>query len=183
MRWEYEVETSEGSRDHLVAEVTDETRMIGAVATVVVKVTLTVDGELEEATFSWYAQDEAGDVWLFGEIDHGYESGSLVETTTWQAGVDGAEAGVVIPAEPIVGQEYRVGYVAGEVEEMARIVDLDAAVDVSAGSFVGVLVIENWSQLEPDVVEEKFYAPGVGFVHQTSAAVDTDTVSLVSFSR
>ena len=183
MRWEYEVRTPEGTRDQLVAEVTSETRLIGEVTTTVVRVTLTADGELEEETFTWYAQDDDGNVWIFGEVDRGHESGSLVETTTWEAGVDGAEAGIVIPGDPMVGDEYRVGHLAGEVEEMARIVDLDAAVDATAGSFSGVLVIENWSELEPDVVEQKFYAPGIGFVYQASAAADTDIVSLVSFSE
>lgn len=181
MRWEYRVDTPEGSQDVLVAEVLNETRVVAGVTTVVVRVTLTVDGELEEETLSWYAQHDDGSVWLFGEIDHGYESGSIVETTTWEAGIEGAEAGVVIPGTPVAGEQYRVGYVAGEVEEMARIVDLSATVDVAAGVFSDVLVIENWSDLEPEIVERKSYAPGVGFVHQVSDNEDTDVVELVSF--
>lgn len=181
MRWEYEVTTPEGSVDRLVAEVIDETRIVAGVETTTLRVTLAVEGELEEETFSWLAQDAAGNVWLFGEIDHGYEGESLVETTTWEAGIDGAEAGIVVPADPSVADEYRVGFVEGTMEEMARVVDRNGTVDVAAGSFDELLVIENWCVLEPDIVEQKYYAQGTGLVYQRSDAPDTDVVQLISF--
>lgn len=180
--WTYEVTTPEGSTDVLETTVTDETRTVMGVGTTVVEVTLTVDGELEERTLSWYAQDDTGAVWLFGEIDEGYESGELVEKSTWEAGVDDALPGTFITAEGAENGQFRVGFVADEMEERGRLLAIDATASVPIGSYEGVWVIENWSDLEPDVSERKHYAPSVGLVLVDSDDPDTDTVRLVATS-
>jgi len=180
--WTYEVVTAEGETDQLEVVVTDRTKTVKAVETTVVEVTLLVAGEIEERTDSWYAQDDTGTVWLFGELDEGYEDGELVETSTWEAGVDDARPGVVMPGTATVDQVYRVGYVPGEMEERGRIVATDTTVEVPAGNYSDLWTVENWSDLEPGVVERKHYAPGIGLVFQDSDHPDADIVSLVATS-
>ncbi len=180
--WTYEVTTAEGSIDRLEVNVLAQTHSVMDIDTTVVRVELFVDDEIEERTDSWYAQDADGTVWLFGEIDEGYEAGELVETTTWEAGVGGAQPGTVIPAEPLVDQTFRVGYLPGEMEERGHLGSVAQSVEVSAGYFNGVWVIENWSDLEPDVVERKHYAPGIGLVLQDGHHADADVVELMATS-
>lgn len=178
--WTWEVSTAEGSIDRLEMVVTDERLLVMGVEAVVVRVTLFVAGEIEERTDSWYAQDVDGTVWLFGEIDESYEDGSLVETTEWAAGVDGAQAGIVMHAIPAIDKVYREGFLAGEVEERGRVIAIDATVLGPTGTYENVWVIENWSDLEPDVVERKYYAAGVGLVYLDSDHPDADSVELIA---
>lgn len=178
--WTYEVITAEGETDQLEVVVTDQTHTVMGVETTVVEVTLLVDGEIEERTDSWYAQDDTGTVWLFGELDEGYEDGELVETSTWEAGVDGAWPGVMMPGNATIDEIYRVGYVPGEMEERGRIVAIDASAEVPAGNYTGLRTVENWSDLEPGVIERKHYAAGIGLVYQDSDHPDADIVSLIA---
>ena len=180
--WTYDVTTAEGSVDQLEMTVTDGTRTVMGVTTTVARVTLTVDGEIEEITDSWYAQDDTGAVWLFGEIDEGYENGELVETSTWEAGVDGAQPGIVMLGDGAAGETYRVGYLAGVMEERSRRAATDVSVSTPAGDFSDVWLVETWSDLEPYVVERKHYAPEIGLVFADSESPDTDVVELVSSS-
>lgn len=161
---------------------TDQIRTVLGVETTVVHVTLTVDGETEEVTRSWYAQDNAGAVWLFGEIDHGYEDGTLVETTTWEAGFDRALPGIVMLGDGETDETYRVGYLAGVMEEKGRLVATDRVLSTAAGNHVDVWVVENWSDLEPGVIERKHYASGIGLVLADSEDPDSDTLKIVETS-
>ena len=137
---------------------------------VVVRDTVTVDGAVVEDTFDWYAQDRAGNVWYLGEDVSNYEDGEVVDHDgSWEAGVDGALPGVVMPAEPSVGDAYRQEYLAGEAEDMGEVIALDGEVEVPAGAFAEVVTTRDWTPLEPDVVEEKDYAPGVGLVRERAA--------------
>lgn len=179
-RWKYEVTTAEGSVDLLDVEVVEETRFVAGIEAVVVRVTLTVDGSVEEETFSWYAQDGEGNVWLLGEVDHGYADGALEETTTWEAGVGAAHPGIVMHADPVMDHVYRLGYVAGEMEERGKVVTTGTSPSTVVGDYGATRVIENWSDLEPEVIERKHYVEGVGFVFQNSDAADADTIRLVS---
>lgn len=178
--WVYDVTTTEGSTDVLDIEVIDETKLVMGVTATVVRATLTVDGEVEERTDSWFAQDLDGTVWLFGEVDESYAEGALEERTTWEAGVDGAQPGVIMPAKPALDEDYRVGWVEGEMEERGRVIAADGSADVPAGSFSDLRVIENWTDLEPEVIERKQYASGIGLVFADSDHPDTDTLELTS---
>jgi hypothetical protein len=165
-RWVYE-ETEEGEVSEVVVEVTDQRREIEGISATVVRDTVTLDGDLVEDTFDWYAQDRDGNVWYLGESVDNYENGELVDHEgSWEAGVDGAYAGIVMPAQPQVGDAYRQEYWPGEAEDLGEIIDVGASVEVPAGSFDDVVMTRDWNPLEPDVVEEKAYAPGVGVVRE-----------------
>ena len=124
-----------------------------------------VHGELKEKTFDWYAQDRDGNVWYLGEDTRELEDGKVVSTEgSWEAGVDGAEAGIIMPAHPRVGQHYRQEFLRGEAEDEARVMARGLDINVPYGSFHGCIKTMEWTRLEPGVREVKFYCPEVGFV-------------------
>ncbi len=160
----YEGKTEKGN-EHNEMRVTSETKVILGVTCVVVSDTVKVDGKLEEATLDWYAQDKQGNVWYFGEDSKEYQDGQVVSTKgSWEAGVKGAQPGIIMEAVPKVGDTYRQEYYKGEAEDMASVASLSEAATVGLGSYKDMLMTREWSALEPSVVEDKYYAKGVGLV-------------------
>ena len=180
--WVYE-STGEGEIERIEVVVTDERRTVMGVATTVVRDTVMLDGEMVEDTFDWYAQDQAGNVWYFGEDTAEYEDGEIVSTAgAWEAGVDGALPGIVMEAEPARGDSYRQEYYPGEAEDLAEVVRTGASETVDFGAFDDLIVIEEWTPLEPEVVEEKYYAAGVGLVLETTVQGGSGRIELISFT-
>jgi len=160
----YRKVTDEGVED-VVVTATDETREILGVECIVVQDTVSMDGELVEDTLDYFAQDVEGNVWYFGEIALNFEDGDLVDIEgSWEAGRDGAKAGVVMPAMPEVDSTYRQEFLLGEAEDAAIVLALDAMADVPYGHFDPALQTLDFSPLEPDAAEHKFYGLGVGAV-------------------
>jgi hypothetical protein len=181
-RWVYEG-VADGETERTEVVVTDERKDVFGVSAVVVRDTVSVDGEVVEDTYDWFAQDTDGNVWYLGEASQDYEDGQPAGTAgSWEAGVDGALPGIVMPAEPKVGDAFRQEYDVGEAEDMAEIIDDGASVEVPAGRFDGVLVTEDWNPLEPDVVEQKYYAEGVGLVLEEKVAGDEGRSELIEFT-
>jgi hypothetical protein len=153
-----------GERDEMT--VTSETKKVMGVECVVVDDKAWENGKLIEKTYDWFAQDNKGTVWYFGEDTKEYENGKVVSTKgSWEAGVDGAEPGIIMQAHPKVGQTYRQEYYKGEAEDMAKVLRLNDSVAVPYGSFDHVLVTKEWTPLEPSYAEHKYYARGVGHVY------------------
>lgn len=172
---------AEGEVD--VITVLEETRIVMGVECVVVRDEVSQDGEPVEITDDWYAQDRDGNVWYFGEETAEYENGEVVSTGgSWEAGVDGAQPGIIMPGDPVLGVVYRQEFYAGEAEDMAVAVELDQRAQVPAGSFDEVLVTEDWTPLEPGVRERKSYAPGVGLVAEQQIAGGDAAFQLVEWS-
>jgi hypothetical protein len=150
------------------------------VTCVVVRDTVTLDGEVVEDTYDWFAQHVDGAVWYFGEDTKEYEDGQVSSTEgAWEAGVDGAQPGIVMPAEPKVGDSYRQEYYQGEAEDMAEVLSLTESVTVPAGTYQDVLMTEDVNPLEPDVVEHKYYASGAGLVLTVQVEGGSDREELV----
>ena len=165
-------------------DVTERTKEILGIRATVVHDVVTEAGDLVEDTFDWYAQDEDGNLWYLGEDTKEYENGKVKSTEgSWEAGVDGAEAGVVVPAEPEVGMTYRQEYYEGEAEDAAEILSLDERVGVPFGEFDHVLMTKDFTPLEPDLVEHKFYARGVGPVLALTVSGGSEREELVRFER
>lgn len=180
-RWVYEAE-EDGEIERIEVVVTDQTREIMGITATVVRDTVTVDGELVEDTYDWFAQDEAGNVWYLGEDSTEYEDGAAVSTAgSWEAGEDGALPGIVMRGEPRVGDVYRQEFYAGEAEDMAEVARTGATETVPYGSFAGLLVIREWTPLEPDVVEEKYYAPGVGVILEVTVQGGSGRAELIEY--
>ena len=89
--------------------------------------------------------------------------------------------GIVMPADPTVGDAYRQEFLRGEAEDMAEVIGIDGRQRVPAGSFDDVITTRDWTPLEPDVVEEKQYAPGVGMIRETTVG-EEGAVELVEFT-
>jgi hypothetical protein len=135
------------------------------IETRVVHDVVTEDGELVEDTYDWYAQDADGNVWYFGEDTTEFEDGKPSTTAgSWEAGVDGAQPGIILPAQPQVGQAYRQEYYAGEAEDNGEVLSVAERVSVESGDFEDVVMTKDTTPLEPDVLEYKWYASGVGVV-------------------
>jgi len=186
-RWVYRETDPEGTRQRVVVTVGDETRVIanGVTARVVHDV-VPERGEPVEVTDDWYAQDRAGNVWYLGEATTEYEDGRPASTAgSFEAGVDGAQPGVVMPARPRPGLRYRQEYYAGQAEDRAQVVSLHERAEVPAGYYGPgrVLMTEELDRLEPRVLELKLYARGVGPVLALDVSGGRGREELVSFRR
>jgi len=182
-RWVYENSSSEGD-ERIVVTVTEQTRMVQGVRTTVVRDTVTdEDGKVVEDTYDWFAQDTAGNVWYFGEDSTSYEDGKASKEGSWEAGVDGAAAGVVMLAEPRPGDRYQQEYYDGEAEDRAEVLAVDAEVTVPFGSYTELVKTSDTTPLEPEVEEHKYYSEGVGFVYEEKVRGGDDRGRLVSMTR
>jgi hypothetical protein len=165
-RWVYRTTTKDGQELNVVT-VTDQHVSIEGVDATVVHDVVEVRGKVLEDTFDWYAQDADGNVWYLGEDTKSYEDGKVSTEGTWKTGVDGAEAGIIMLADPHVGDFYRQEHYKGHAEDQGKVLSLDEKVSGPAGSWTGVLKTRDTTPVEPDVVEHKFYAPGVGVVQES----------------
>jgi hypothetical protein len=180
-RWIYEGE-SDGESERVEIEVLTETREIMGVTATVVRDTVYVDEEIVEDTFDWFAQDRDGNVWYLGEDTHEFEDGVAVNAEgAWEAGIDGALPGIVMPAAPSVGDAFRQEYYPGEAEDMGEILEVGVARSIAFGEFDDVVVMEQWTPLEPDVIEEKWFASGVGMIYEEKSAGGSGSAELVEF--
>lgn len=146
--------------------VTRETRSILGVTCIVVRdIVRRGDGSVVEDTVDWFAQDRQGNVWYFGENTAEYEGGLITTTAgSWEAGVSGAKPGIIMFAQPVVGKVYRQELFLGEAEDAAEIISLNQTVTVPAGTYSRCLQTEDFTPIDPDNTEFKYYAPGIGNV-------------------
>ncbi len=182
-RWVYEETDAEGTVQRVVVTVTDRTKQIAnGVEARVVRDVVTENGDPVEVTDDWYAQDGDGNIWYLGEKTGEYENGKIVTRSgSFEAGVDGAEPGILLPADPQVGMAYRQEYYEGEAEDAGEILSLDEQVEVPAGRYQHTLMTKDLNPLEPKVNEHKFYAEGVGPVLALDISGGTGRETLLSF--
>jgi hypothetical protein len=180
-RWVYR--SAGPDQERTTVTVTTDTREVQGVATTVVHdVVRDSDGEVVEDTFDWFAQDTAGNVWYFGEDTTEYDDqGRPDHSGSWEAGVDGAQAGLVMPAQPRVGDGYQQESLPGVAEDRGEVLSVDESVNVPFGSFTDVLQTEDTTPLEPGLVEQKYYAPGVGLVLEETVLGGSERVELVNY--
>jgi len=174
----YQVETEDGV-ETIVIEVLDTSRVVNGVECVVVREREYLDDLLMEETHDWFVQDDDGNVWYMGEEVINYEyndDGELIGTNdegSWEAGVDGAEPGIIMKADLVVGDSYQQEYYEGVAEDMAEIAELDVMVELEDGTiYENCLKILEWDPLEEDSDEFKYYAPGVGLVKEEDVGGD-----------
>ena len=127
-------------------------------------------GEVLEETVEWFAQYRAGNVWSFGSEG------------VWETGVDGARAGLAMPASPRLGDGYQQELAPGVAEDRAEVLALDGTAQVGSGTYDDLLVTEDTSPLAPDLVQRTFYAPGTGPVLVETTSGGEERVELVSFT-
>ncbi|NND70846.1 MAG: hypothetical protein HKN43_04650 [Rhodothermales bacterium] len=152
-----------GGLEEILVEVTDRKKLVQGVTTTVIRDRVWLDGELIEDTDDWYAQDNDGNVWYLGEDVKNYEDGILTDRAgSWESGVDGALAGIIMHAQPRVGTIYYQEYYRGEAEDVGEVLAISETVDVPYGTQTGCVKTEDTTPLEPDVLEYKYFCPGLG---------------------
>jgi hypothetical protein len=161
MEWVYE-----GGDETITVTVTDRTKEILGVECIVVRDVVEEDGEVLEDTDDWLTQDVDGNVWYFGELSLNFEDGELVDIEgSWVAGEDGAKPGILMKAAPAVGDVYRQEFALGDAEDAGEVVSTTGSESVPAASCAGnCTVIQDFTPLEPDVAEHKYYAPDIGLI-------------------
>ena len=182
--WDYESATE---TDHV--EVSSDTKQIDGVTCIVVHDQVSEDGILIEDADDWFALAKNGDVWYFGELSEQFEVfdgdepqiPELVDIEgSFKAGREGAKPGILIPAMPVVGQTYRQEFALGTAEDAATVLatnyhfgddpTLDELVPADLANALcgdGCVVTKEFSPLEPDDFERKYYAPGIGVFLET----------------
>jgi hypothetical protein len=183
-RWTLREIDEEGSEVQVVITVSTETKEIAnGITARIVRDTVTQDGELIEDTFDWYAQAADGTIWYLGESTAEFENGEISTTAgSFEAGVDGALPGVIMPGEPVDGMRYRQEYYEGEAEDKAAIITVgEEMVQVPAGLFDEIVMTRDLVPTEPKVQELKFFARDVGPVLSMPTDGDGGRASLVSY--
>lgn len=184
-RWVYRETNSEGAKMRVEVTVTDKTKKIAnGVEARVVHDVVTEGGKPIEVTDDWYAQDQDGNVWYMGEDTKEYENGKVSSTEgSFEAGVDGAQAGIIMPADPKPGLSYRQEYYAGEAEDKGEIISVEEQAEVPFGHFKDVLMTRDVNPLEPKVLEFKFFARDVGPVLAVGVSGGSDREELVTYTE
>ena len=162
-----------------IVAVTNDTKEVQGIPTRVVNDTVFVKGKLEETTNDWYAQDDKGNVWYMGEDTTDFTEKKNPHEGSWESGVKGAKAGLIMLAEPKVGITYGQEFAKGEAEDKASVLSLDNNVTVPHGSYSNVIKTKEFSALEPDVVEQKYYAANVGDIKEKTVKGSQEGIELV----
>jgi hypothetical protein len=173
----------EPSRERLA--VLSETKTILGVRATVVSDKLYLRGKLEERTRDWYAQDRRGNVWYLGEATAELNPDGSVKSRegSWQAGVDGARAGIFMPAHPHRGQTGIQEMYEGEAEDRFRVLSRSARVETPAAASRHALLTREWTPLEPGVVDRKLYVRGIGTVLEETVKGGDELNELVAIRR
>ena len=178
-KFHYETLTDEGLETNLV-EVTNQTQVIAGVTVRVVHDLVYLNGDLIEDTLDWYAEDQDGNVWYFGEDTKQILNGEVVGTEgSWTAGIEGPP-GIIMLAEPELGMKYKQEDATGIAEDMGKVVGLSEQVVVPYGTFEGCLKTAEWSLLESGPRDFKFYAPGIGLVLEIGGRGRRERVELTA---
>jgi hypothetical protein len=182
--WTLRETDGHGADKRVNITVTDKTKTIMGIEARVVHDVLTEDGQVAEDTYDWYAQDANGNVWYLGEDTKEFENGKVKSTEgSWEAGVKGAQPGIVVPAKPTPGMAYRQEYLKGEAEDKAKVLSIDGRGKVPNGAFDHALLTEDFTPLEPDLIEHKYYVQGIGPVLAITISGGADREELLRFER
>src|SRR3954451_5696556 len=182
-KWVYR-EVEDGVVQRVVVTVAAKTKLIAnGVRARIVHDQVTVHSRVKEDTHDWYAQDRDGNVWYLGEDTTEFPKGNKASKAgSFEAGVKGAQAGVVMPAHPEPGMSYRQEYLKGEAEDRGKVLSVERKTKVPYGSFDHVLLTEDSTPLEPDATEHKYYARNVGSLLEVAVSGDS-RAELVSFVK
>jgi len=180
----YETETEDGKEKNIVM-ITNETKEILGINATVVWDRVWLEDQLTEETFDWFAQDRDGNVWYLGEDSKEFENAQITTTEgSWEAGVDGAQPGIIMESNPQVGDKYRQEFYKGHAEDQAEVVSLNETATVPFGTFTNCLKTSESTPLEPTTGDEdKYYCTDVGGVVLEVAIESGERSELTDFSQ
>jgi len=163
--------------------VTDQTKVILGITATVVSDVATHDKAVLEKTFDYYAQDKRGNVWYLGEdTTHFLPNGKGDTSGSFLAGVNGAQPGIIMEANPQIPDAYRQECAAGQAEDTAWVVATSGSINVPYGKVRDILTTLESTQLEVGAYDEKIYGPGIGIVSERSLTGPNELAQLVSVS-
>ncbi len=159
----------EGDEQIEVTLSTEQYEILGITCAIIVEDTR-VNGDIIEEEATYVAEDLEGNVWTLGAAVKNFNtSGAIINNhASWISGSDGAKPGIVMLANPQIGMKYRQEYYFNVAENQAEIASTGSSVTTAMGTFHDCLVITEWSELEPDILEHKIYAPGIGLIKEVN---------------
>jgi hypothetical protein len=174
----------DGKPSREVLAVTPLTKTIQGVRATVLHDNLYLAGKLAERTTDWYAQDADGNVWYLGEATAELDRKGHVTSRegSWQAGVDGAEPGIYMPAHPKPGESFSQEFYKGHAEDHFEVLRLNDRVRVPYVASRHALLTKEWTPLEPGVIDHKVYVRGIGTVLEQQVG-GGERAELVSLKR
>jgi len=177
--------TKDGKTAMDVFQVSPATRKIDGVRARVINDRLFLDNALEERTTDYYAQDRCGNVWYFGEDTATLDrNGRVIDRSgSFHAGVHGAQPGVFMQARPQIGRWFRQEWYRGQAEDRFRALSTSASITVRYGSFRNALRTEERTNLEPGVIDNKYYVRGLGEVKELTVKGGREVLQLVDVLR
>jgi hypothetical protein len=174
--------TTEGEAVKQRVVVQSYTKDVMSVTCTVVLDRVYISGELAEETHDYYAQDSAGTVWYFGEKSRDIEDGQVVSKAgSWLAGVNGAQPGIIMEAQPGVGDNYMQELATGVAEDQATVISFGGKAKTPFGNFSNCLVTQEANNLEPEFGEYKYYVAGIGQVKSQAFKGEQEILKLVSY--
>jgi hypothetical protein len=181
MKFTYEKRTKKDV-ERAEVTVTSEMKSILGVTTTVVRKREWLNDQLIEDTRDWYAQDQEGNVWYFGEAVDNYRNGKIEDHEgSWEAGVKGAKPGIIMLKDPKVGDTYHQEYYKGVAEDMGTVVAVGKRVAVPYGVFEDCVQVKDTSPLDRSMLQHKYFCSGVGYV--VTEEEGSERLQLVSVSR
>jgi hypothetical protein len=178
--YNYSGQTPDGL-ETIVVTVLSETKVVAGVTCTVVRDVVSLDGVVIEDTYDWYAQDNDGNVWYFGEDVSNYENGVLTDKGgSFEAGVADAKPGIIMMAHHVLEMPYRQEYSFNVAEDWGKVVETGVIVTTPFGTFNDCIKTADWNALESDApLEYKYYAPGIGIVKEEIEGTD-EVIELIS---
>ncbi len=193
-RWVYEgsfEEDGEEITERITITVEPEVKLIAGIQCIVVRDVVVIDGQLIEDTDDWFAQDIDGNVWYCGEEVKDYETFDddqpalpelISDDGSFKAGRDGDEGGILLPFAPAVGDLFRQELSIANAEDVIEILAIDASEASPAASCTNeCLQTFDFSPLDPEAQEHKFYAPGIGKILEVDL-IEGTRVELIEFT-
>jgi hypothetical protein len=168
-------------RRRVVFTVTDLTKVIDGVRSVVAWDRDYNNDVLVEAELAYFAQDDDGNVWQMGQYPEEYEDGKIAGTPAWIAGLEGAKPGILMRADPQLGtSDYSQGW-GPEVEyaDRAKVLKVGQKTCVKTGCYEDVLLTQEWDEADPAAKQLKYYAPDVGNVRIGWSGQDEEKETMV----
>lgn len=178
-KYVFEGETSDGLERNEIQRI-DAIKVVIGINVAVIRDIVWVDGILEEDTRDWFAQDDDGNVWYMGEdVDNYNPDGSIRDHDgAWEAGVNGAIAGIIMLADPRSGISYQQEFAEGIAEDEAKVVAMGLTIQVPFNTYSDCLKIKEWSDLEKGSIDYKFYAPGIGLIKEKTGNESLELVDI-----
>jgi hypothetical protein len=165
-----------GNAHQVIFIVTEVTKMVDGVRTVVLWDRDFQEGVLAEEELAFWAQDDSGNVWLMGEYPEEHEGNKVSAPATWLAGNQLSAPGILMRRDPQLntgiykqGEAPSVGFL-----DQAQVFALNQHDCVPVGCFDGVLVVDEWdpNNQPQDGHQFKYHAPGVGIIQVTARGGD-----------